>query len=81
MSSWPSDVFIGKEEPLIITSLNSRELRAPDTVLLCGQDSVSAIIPAGRACVRAQSLQSYLTLCDPMDCSPPGSSVHRLLQV
>ena len=20
--------------------------------------------------------QSYLTLCDPMDCSPPGSSVH-----
>ena len=21
--------------------------------------------------------QSYLTLCDPMDCSPPGSSVHR----
>ena len=24
----------------------------------------------------AQLLQSYLTLCDPMDCSPPGSSVH-----
>ena len=23
-----------------------------------------------------QSLQSCLTLCDPMDCSPPGSSVH-----
>ena len=21
--------------------------------------------------------QSYLTLCDPMDCSPPGSSVQR----
>ena len=20
------------------------------------------------------------TLCDPMDCSPPGSSVHRILQ-
>ena len=27
-------------------------------------------------CIRAQSLQSCLTLCDPMDCSPPGSSVH-----
>ena len=25
-------------------------------------------------------IQSYLTLCDPMDCSPPGSSVHRILQ-
>ena len=21
--------------------------------------------------------QLYLTICDPMDCSPPGSSVHR----
>ena len=25
--------------------------------------------------------QLCLTLCDPMDCSPPGSSVHGLLQV
>ena len=24
--------------------------------------------------------QSFLTLCDPMDCSPPGSSVHGILQ-
>ena len=24
--------------------------------------------------------QSRLTLCDPMDCSPPGSSVHGILQ-
>ena len=24
--------------------------------------------------------QSYPTLCDPMDCSPQGSSVHRILQ-
>ena len=26
------------------------------------------------------SLQSCLTLCNPMDCSPPGSSVHGILQ-
>ena len=25
-------------------------------------------------------IQSSLTLCDPMDCSPPGSSVHGILQ-
>ena len=25
-------------------------------------------------------IQSYLTLCDPMDHSPPGSSVHGILQ-
>ena len=30
--------------------------------------------------VRAQSLQLWLTLCDPMDYRPPGSSVHWLLQ-
>ena len=24
--------------------------------------------------------QSCLNLCDPMDCSPPGSSVHGILQ-
>ena len=24
--------------------------------------------------------QSRLTLCDPTDCSPPGSSVHGILQ-
>ena len=28
----------------------------------------------------AKSLQSCLTLCNPMDCSPPGSSVHEILQ-
>ena len=27
----------------------------------------------------AKSLQWYLTLCYPMDCSPPGSSVHGIL--
>ena len=27
-----------------------------------------------------QLLQSHLTLCDPMDCSPPVSSVHGILQ-
>ena len=28
----------------------------------------------------AKSLQSGPTLCDPMDCTPPGSSVHGILQ-
>ena len=27
-----------------------------------------------------KSRQSCPTLCDPMDCSPPGSSVHRIFQ-
>ena len=32
------------------------------------------------ACLCAKLLQSSLTLCDPMDCSPPGSSVRGILQ-
>ena len=33
------------------------------------------------ACVHAKSLQLCLTLCDPTDHSPSGSSVHGVLQV
>ena len=32
------------------------------------------------ACMRGKLLQSCLTLWDPMECSPPGSSVHGILQ-
>ena len=38
------------------------------------------IAPAAAAAAAAKSLQSCLTLCDPIDSSPPGSSVHRILQ-
>ena len=31
-------------------------------------------------CLHAKSLESCLTLCDSMDCSPPGSSVYGILQ-
>ena len=30
--------------------------------------------------LHAKSLQSCLTLCEPMNCSPPGSYVHGILQ-
>ena len=30
--------------------------------------------------MHAKSLQSCATLCNPVDCSPPGSSVHGILQ-
>ena len=32
------------------------------------------------AAAAAKSLQSCLTLCGPMDCSPPGSSAHGVFQ-
>ena len=36
--------------------------------------------PSSHCAVCAQSPRSCLTLCDQTDCSPPGSSVHGLLQ-
>ena len=30
--------------------------------------------------VKVLVIQSCPTLCDPVDCSPPGSSVHEILQ-
>ena len=32
-------------------------------------------------CMRTKMLQSCPALCNPVDCSPPGSSVHGILQV
>ena len=34
----------------------------------------------GRPSVKVKAAKSCPTLCDPMDCSPPGSSVHGFLQ-
>ena len=31
-------------------------------------------------CMQAQSLQSCLAFCVPVDCSPPGSSIHGIPQ-
>ena len=44
------------------------------------EDLLKIINEGAAAAAAAKSLQSCLTLCDPMDCSPPGSSVHGILQ-
>ena len=47
---------------------------------------MSLINPTGKTVCDAvvlccvKSLQLYLTLCDPVDYRPPGSSVHGILQ-
>ena len=38
------------------------------------------VLHAACVCVCVLVIQSCLTLCDPMDCSPPDSSVHGILQ-
>ena len=46
----------------------------------CLYFSTYVYIDVGTAAAAAKSLQSCLTLCNPIDSSPPGSSVHRILQ-
>ena len=41
---------------------------------------LSALKERKNLCVCVLSRFSCATLCDPVDCSPPGSSVHGILQ-
>ena len=54
------------------------------TLRVCdlGQEasSPSASVSSSAKQVKVLVAQSCLTLCDPMDCSPPGASVHGILQ-
>ena len=43
---------------------------------MCG----ALVLAAATAAAAAKSRQLCLTLCDPMDCSLPGFSIHGILQ-
>ena len=47
--------------------------------LSCPQRTLNCVCVCVCVCVHART-QSCLTLCDPMDYSPPGSSVHGIFQ-
>ena len=51
-----------------------------NTFNFCSQLIQLKIVVSEQYVLCAKSLQSCPTLCDPVDCSPPGSSVHRTLQ-
>ena len=44
--------------------------------VLLGRHESNMLVPPVSATLHAKSFQSCPTLCDPTDCSPPGSSVH-----
>ena len=51
------------------------------TWMKCGQSHMAeSQLELSVPCVHAKWLQSCPALCDPIDCSPPGSSVHGILQ-
>ena len=45
-----------------------------------GSDGKASAYDVGAAAAAAKSLQSCPTPRDPVDCSPPGSSVHGIFQ-
>ena len=54
-----------------------------NTYQLCDLGQVTSPLWASVASAAKRNklvAQSYLTLCDPVDCSPSGSSVHGILQ-
>ena len=63
--------------------LRGLEIRGPPTILyfsVHSKFSSMSIFPDYQYAAAAKSLQSCLTLCDPKDCSLPGSSVHGIFQ-
>ena len=55
-------------------------LLLPSTHLLLLENELLFFLNFVCACMRAKLLQLCLTLCNLMNCSPPGASVHGILQ-
>ena len=51
-----------------------------NNAIYVGLYSVNAYLTILTAAAAAKSLQSCPTLYNPMDCSPPGSSIHGIFQ-
>ena len=82
-----SSLFLSREPPLMSPLIFTSPSRFPrgsfPIKILSNRKSDASYKHITRPPVlkSTQSLQSCPILCDPMDCSPPGSSVHGILQV
>ena len=61
---------------VILTTWHSRKSKTMETIKISGCQE-STCVSTSYICICAHSC---LTLCSPMDCSLPGSSVHRIFQ-
>ena len=74
---------VHKATPAAVSTMHGLSLETLRKKVAEGQDLrfwIFNIIFTLSHCMCAKSLQFCLTLCDPMECSPPGSSVHGILQ-
>ena len=67
-----NSLYCTAESDSIVNQLHANENKTKQT------SKQADVYPAAAAA--AKSHQSYATLCDPIDHSPTGSSVHRILQ-
>ena len=68
------------QSPEIVASLMSQKVKNPLAVRENWIRSLDREDPLEAAAAAAKSLQSCLTLCGPIDGSPPGSPVPGILQ-
>ena len=74
-------VLYSENQNLYFSNLSTwNSFRTKCSVFLQFLPSLSPVLPA--LCYLSMHLvaQLYSTLCDPLDCSPPGSSVHGIFQ-
>ena len=85
ISSALASEFFTSEPPGKTHFINTDKEKNTDNISCYGLDiciflKIHMWKPYNPTCVHAKPLQSCLTLCNPMDCSPTGSSVHGTLQ-
>ena len=65
---------------LLLETMSRLQIFQPDKVALELSGGMNVQVNLAAAAASAKSLQSCPTLCDPIDDSPPGSSVSGILQ-
>ena len=76
--------MVNKRRLMQLLLRTGREISGRNSGNINGQDTEtteeSQVNTYIYVCMCVKLLQSCPTLCDPMDCSSPGSSVHAVLQ-
>ena len=86
--AWETEIILRKDwrvcgagfTPVAVRGSRGMEVKSSESTFCSSLMPAHALLYLGRAFHCVLATQACLTLCDPMDCSPPGSSVHGILQ-